>query len=161
MEKAFRLIIRWPLVMKRAQRAKKTVWGGERNWDRERESSETLCSSTSCYFNPDSALKCGHHVASSKSVAPALAEPIRGEVTVQGGGTLGGSASLWERGIKACEHRRRVRAREATSPGELDYPQTNGDRSDLIPYSSCISHWNFRVSSMSEHSLRQTVIWLM
>lgn len=71
-------------------------------------------------------------------MAPALAEPIRGEVTVQGGGTLGGSASLREGGSKACEHRRRVRAREATSPGELDYPQTNGDRSDLIPYSSCV-----------------------
>lgn len=113
-----------------------------RRWEklrqRERESGETLCSSSSCYFNPDPALKYGHHVASSESVAPALAEPIRGEVTVQGGGTWGGSASLRERGIKACEHRGRVRAREATSPGELDYPQTNGDRSDLIPYLSCI-----------------------
>lgn len=74
-ENASRLIIiSWPWLMKRVQRAMKTVRGGERNWDREREreNGETLCSSSSCYFNPDSALKYGHHVDSLKKCGSSI-----------------------------------------------------------------------------------------
>lgn len=112
-ENAFRLIIRcWPWLIERVKRAMKTEQGGERNWarERERERGETLCSSSSCYFNPDSALKYGHHVDSHKKCGSSVGlanqrSPGRRDV-----GRVRESEP--ERGIKVCEQRRRVRAQE-------------------------------------------------
>lgn len=116
---------------------KHPVHGGERNGDGGEKSGETLCSSTSCYSNPDSALKYGHHVDSLKkwsSSNPARANERRREgpgeeEEVHGEGPL----TVSQRGILACECGRRVRGSEGTtSPGELDDPRVNGDRWDLV-----------------------------
>lgn len=90
--------------------------------ERERQKGETLWSSSFCYFNPDSALKYGHHVGSlskKKNSASVSSQPIRGH-KVHGGGTWGGSRSLRENVIKMCEHSRRVHGREAAFTGKLD-----------------------------------------
>lgn len=66
----------------------------------------------------------------SRSVAPASARPIRANCGGPGGGTWGGSGSQSLREALKCESK----GKGATSPGELDHPQTNGDRLDYCLY---------------------------
>ena len=128
----------------------------ERKRERERERrGETLCSSSSCYFNPDSALKYGHHVDPLKKCGSSVDPANQRRRSSPGGGTWGRvfrSRSLRE-ALKVCEQRRRVRATEATSPGQLDYPQTNGDRLDhlfFLNYSALVFHSTHWGDSLGE-----------
>lgn len=74
----------------------------KRRWEKlrleGRKESEPSCFSTTCFFNPNSALKYGHHVDPLKSCssAAALANQMRWECP--GGGMWGGSRSQSRRG---------------------------------------------------------------
>lgn len=71
---------------------------GERNWNQERKRRETLGSSTSCYFNPDSALKYGHHVDPFRKFGSAVSLANQSRCIGPRGGTVGGSWSLEREG---------------------------------------------------------------
>lgn len=127
----------WPWLIEREQRATKTRREGERNWDGDRDGGEKpspRARSSSCYFNPDSALKYGHHVDPLKKCGSAVGPANRRRRAGPGGGTWGGSGeSEYEGGIKVWAEEE-SQGREVTSPGELDYPQTNGDRLGLLSH---------------------------
>lgn len=76
----------------------KTEREGERNRNQERKRRETLGSSTSCYFNPDSALKYGHHVDPFRKFGSAVSLANQSRCIGPRGGTVGGSWSLEREG---------------------------------------------------------------
>ncbi|MEQ2287582.1 hypothetical protein AMECASPLE_014076 [Ameca splendens] len=80
--------------------------------EREKER-EPFCCSATCFFNPDSALKYGHHVHPLKSHNSAVGSASQERLRCPGGGMWGGSRSQSRRGrFKECVQRRRVIAEE-------------------------------------------------
>lgn len=109
----------------------KTERGGERNWDPLQLQLFVILTQIQ-HWNMATMWTL------SRSVAPGSARPIRGDVAVRGGGPWGGSGS---RSLREREALKSVsQGREDTSPGELDYPQTDGDRLDSCLTFFCFLH---------------------
>lgn len=140
----------------------KTEREGERNWNQERKRREALGSSRFCYFNPDSALKYGHHVDPFRKFGSAISLANRRRCSGLRGGTVGGSWSVeCEGSIKVCEQRRvgaqRPHLQESWT---IHRPMETGLGYCLISlnspaFISCLSSW---FQSCGKHLLRRTAL---